>query len=108
MVLVQISWATAICWAVEVLKSGRIGRSGRPNEGDAVGDTVVSAGTADKPKVSLGAASEGGGHGFSIGFDFLFKFGETLVGRIAAYLCQRGVLEVSLPVVVGLGVRHGV
>ena len=56
----------------------------------------------------MGAASEGGGHGFSVGFDFLLDFGETrLVGQIAAYLCQRGVLEVSL-LVVGLGVRHGV
>ena len=51
--------------------------------------------------MSLGAASEGGGHGFSVGFDFFFELGETLVGRIAAYmdLCQQGVLEVSLPVV---------
>ena len=62
-------------------------------------------GAADKPKVSLGAASEGGGHGFSVGFDFSFEFGETRVGRIAAYLCQRWVLEVSLPVV-GMIVRH--
>ena len=57
--------------------------------------------------MSLGAPSEGGGHGFSVGFNFFFEVGETLVGRIAAYLGQRGVLEVSLPVV-GLGVRHGV
>ena len=55
----------------------------------------------------MGAVSEGGGHGFTVGFKFLFELGETLVGQIAAYLGQRGVLEVSLPVV-GLGVRHGV
>ena len=55
--------------------------------------------------MSLGAASEGGGHGFSVGFDFSFEFGETRVGRVAAYLRQRWVLEVSLPVVV-MGVRH--
>ena len=55
----------------------------------------------------MGATFEGGGHGFSVCFNFLFEFGETLVGQIAAYLGQQGVLEVSLPVV-GLGVRHGV
>ena len=43
-----------------------------------------------------------------MGLDFLFKLGETCAGRITAYLCQRGVLEVSLPVLVVLGVRHGV
>ena len=53
----------------------------------------------------MGAASEGGGHGFSIRLDFSFEFGETRVGRIAAYLRQRWVLEVSLPVV-GVVVRH--
>ena len=53
----------------------------------------------------MGAAFEGGGHGFSVGLDFSFEFGETHVGRIAAYLRQRWVLEVSLPVV-GMGVRH--
>ena len=68
---------------------------------------VIALGAADKSKVSLGAASEGGGHGFSFGFDFSFEFGETLVGQVAAYLRQRWVLEVSLPVV-GMGVRHAV
>ena len=66
---------------------------------------IAVLGAADKPKVSLGAASEGGGHGFSVSFDFSFEFGETRVGRIAAYLRQRWVLEISLPVV-GVVVRH--
>ena len=64
-------------------------------------------GATDKPKVSLGAASEGGGYGFSIGLDFSFEFGETRVGRVATYLRQRWVLEISLPVV-GVVVRHAV
>ena len=55
----------------------------------------------------MGATPEGGGHGFFVGFDFLLELGEALVGWIDAYLRQRGVLEVSLPVV-GLGVRHDV
>ena len=53
----------------------------------------------------MGAASEGGGYGFFVGLDLSFKFGETCVGRIAAYLRQHWVLEVSLPVV-GVVVRH--
>ena len=63
-------------------------------------------GATDKPKVSLGTASEGGGYGFSVGLDFSFEFGETRVRRVAVDLRQRWMLEISLPVVGVVGFRH--
>jgi hypothetical protein len=65
-----------------------------------------SCGATDKPNVSLGAASEGGGYGFSVGLDFLFEFDETCVRWVAVYLRQRWMLEISLPVVGVVGFRH--
>ena len=81
---------------------------GRSRERDSGGDAGVAFGATDKSKVSLGAASEDGGYGFTVCLDFSFEFREIRVGGVAADFCQRCMLEVSLPVVGGVGVRHGV